>query len=158
MAGKVEAGLPQEKCSTFLACAYSDRKTGIPFCGYALPVEDRQACSGLATRTSKISARRITASRCDARRHRLLDRAWLSARRCSAPAQHQSVERRNSGALSEFAGSDLTGSIPALSTCGVSTRADTPARDASAERVCSRGGCSERGRATARAISICAAP
>ena len=37
------------------------------------------------------------------------------------------------------------------------TRADTSARDASAERVLSRG-FSERGRATARAISICAAP
>ena len=53
--------------------------------------------------------------------------------------------------LSDFA-SDLTGSILALSTCGVSTRADT-----STEPVRS-GGCSERGRATARAISICAAP
>jgi len=76
----------------------------------------------------------------------------------------QSVERRNSGALSDFAdsdfadsdfASDLTGSILALSTRGVSTRADT-----STDPVCS-GGASERGRigwATARAISICAAP
>jgi len=40
----------------------------------------------------------------------------------------QSVERRSSGALSAFAGSalvsDLTGSSLALSTAGVSTRAD----------------------------------
>ena len=40
----------------------------------------------------------------------------------------QSVERRNSGVLSDFADSDfvsdLTGSILALSTRGVSTRAD----------------------------------
>src|ERR1700730_10677802 len=74
-----------------------------------------------------------------------------------ALAPDQSVERRSSGALSDFAGSDLvsdlSGSILALSTRGVSTRADTSACDASAERVCS-GGCRERGRATARAISI----
>src|SRR6266576_4916831 len=73
------------------------------------------------------------------------------------PAPRQSVERRSSGAPSDRAGSDLvsdlTGSIPVRSTCGVSTRT----RDASAERVCSDG-CSERGRATARAISICATP
>ena len=55
--------------------------------------------------------------------------------------------------------SDVTGSIPALSTRGVSTRADTSAcaasRDSSADCSC---GCSERGRATARAINIWAAP
>jgi hypothetical protein len=67
-------------------------------------------------------------------------------------ASDQSVERRNSGALCGFAGSDLTGSILVLSTRGVSTRADT-----STEPVRS-GGCSERGRAAARAIIICAAP
>src|SRR5204862_4259714 len=68
----------------------------------------------------------------------------------------QSVERRSSGALSDFEGSDLTsdltGSILGLSSCGVSTRADT-----STEPV-RTGGRSERGRATARASSICAAP
>jgi hypothetical protein len=69
----------------------------------------------------------------------------------------QSVERRNSGAPSDLDGCDLTGSIAVLSTRGVSTRADTSVRDASAERVCARE-CSERGRATARAISICEPP
>ena len=44
-----------------------------------------------------------------------------------------------------------------LHTSPVSTRADTSACDASAERVCS-GGRSERGWTTARAISIWAAP
>jgi hypothetical protein len=71
-------------------------------------------------------------------------------------ASTQSVERHSSGALSDLAGSDLvsdlTGSIRALSTRGVSAREDT-----STEPVRS-GGCSERGRATARAISIWAAP
>ena len=47
-------------------------------------------------------------------------------------SRDQSVERRSSGALSVL-GSDLTGSSLALSTAGVSTRADTSAR-ASAER------------------------
>jgi hypothetical protein len=67
----------------------------------------------------------------------------------------QSVERRRFRAPSGLAGSgfvsDLTGSILALSTGGVSTRALT-----STEPVCS-GARSERGRATARAINICAA-
>lgn len=71
-------------------------------------------------------------------------------------AADQSVEWRSSAALSDFEGSDLisdlTGSILGLSSCGVSTRADT-----STELV-RAGGCSERGRATARANSICAAP
>ena len=80
--------------------------------------------------------------------------------RLLAPPDH-SVERRNSGAPSDFADSDfngsafvsdLTGSIFALSTRGVSTRADT-----STDPVRS-GGASERGCTTARAISICAAP
>ena len=75
---------------------------------------------------------------------------WLT------PARDHSVERRNSGALSDFAGSDfvsdLTGSILAFSTWGVSTRADT-----STDPVRS-GGASERGWITARAISICTAP
>ena len=57
-----------------------------------------------------------------------------------AELRGQSVERRNSGALSEF-----TGSILALSTGGVSTLPVTSARV---------DGCSERGRAVARAISI----
>src|ERR1700761_2725300 len=75
----------------------------------------------------------------------------------SLEAQSQSVERRSSGAPSDFAGSDLasdfteprvlTGSILALSTCGVSTRVATSACDASAERSGAR---SERGRATER--------
>src|SRR5260370_33858513 len=77
------------------------------------------------------------------------------------PAPDQSVERRSSGALSDFAGSDLvsdlTGSILVLSTWGVSTRADTSVREASAERGCSDR-CSERARATARVISIRAPP
>ena len=72
------------------------------------------------------------------------------------PVTDQSVERRNSRGLSGLAGAglapDLTGSILALSTAGVSTRADT-----STEPVRS-GGCSARGWATARASNICAAP
>src|ERR1700730_3694114 len=94
-----------------------------------------------------------------AMRHSLpsASRARSDALPTRRPAPDQSVERRSSGALSDFAGSDLVSdlsrSILALSTRGVSTRADTPACDASAERVCS-GGCRERGRATARAISI----
>ena len=84
-----------------------------------------------------------------------------SEARLPKPARDHSVERRNSGALSDFADSDLadsdfvsdlTGSILALSTRGVSTRAD-----ASTDPVRS-GGASERGWTTARAISICAAP
>jgi len=47
----------------------------------------------------------------------------------SAQASGQSVELRSSEAPSDFAGSglvsDLTGSILLLSTCGVSTRAET---------------------------------
>ena len=62
------------------------------------------------------------------------------------------------GAAGSAFTSDLIGSSLALSTAGVSTRADISAReDASAERV-APGACSERGRATARAISICWAP
>jgi len=71
------------------------------------------------------------------------------------------VERRSSSGLSILAGatleSGLTGSSFALSTGGVPTRADISARDISAARRCS-GPSSERGRATARAISICDAP
>src|SRR5712672_4489296 len=89
----------------------------------------------------KLSTRMTTAQRCGMRRP--------SLEHGSMPAPRQSVERRSSGAPSDCAGSDLvsdlTGSIPVRSTCGVSTRI----RDASAERVCS-GGRSERGRATAR--------
>src|SRR5262249_10358286 len=70
------------------------------------------------------------------------------------------VEWRSSGALSGFAGSafvsDATGSILLLSTRGVSTRAATSALGESIEPVSTR--CSERGRATARAISICVPP
>jgi hypothetical protein len=73
----------------------------------------------------------------------------------------QSVERRRSGALSDFEISDgiwdFTGAIPLLSTRGVSTRPDISAWEASAERECP-GGCRERGRDTARASNICAAP
>lgn len=90
----------------------------------------------------------------------LLSRAW-EMRGAPAPVPHQSVERRSSGALSDLAGSDrasdLTGSSLALSTFGVPTLAVMSFRDASAERECA-GACSERGRVTARAISICAAP
>ena len=68
----------------------------------------------------------------------------------------QLVERRNSKALSGFAGSgfvsDFTGSILALSTGGVSARAEI-----STEPVRS-GARSERGCTTARASNICAAP
>jgi hypothetical protein len=69
--------------------------------------------------------------------------------------RNQSVERRSSGALSSLIVSDLIGPILALSTRGVSTLPLTSARKASAERV---RGCSERGRAMARAISICVPP
>jgi len=62
--------------------------------------------------------------------------------------RNQSVERRSSDAASGFAGSDLIGSILALST-----RADISVCDASADRVGS-GACSERGRDIARAISM----
>ena len=77
------------------------------------------------------------------------------------PRGIQSVERRRSAAPSDFAASEaaagLTESSPALSTFGVSTLAVMSLRDASAERALA-GACSERGRATARAISIWAAP
>ena len=87
----------------------------------------------------------------------MLERNYTSImlKKAALNARYHSVERRNSGALSAFVGSgfasDLTGSIRALSTRGVSTRAETSVRWASA------GGsirCSERGRAIARAISI----
>ena len=64
------------------------------------------------------------------------------------------MDRRSSGAPSDLENSDvawdLTGSILGLSSCGVSTRADT-----STEPV-RTGGRSERGR-PARANNICAA-
>src|SRR4051794_15419795 len=53
--------------------------------------------------------------------------------------------------------SDLTGSSLPLSTAGVSTRADISARAEPSEPV-EFDARSERGRATARAINICAAP
>jgi hypothetical protein len=95
-------------------------------------------------------AARHPAARPRSRRHNIARQAvslWMNAVDRAAPfgtrRRDQSVERRSSGAFSDFAGSDLdsdlasdlasdlTGSILALSTRGVSTRAETSACDAS---------------------------
>src|SRR5579872_1745490 len=82
----------------------------------------------------------------------------------SALCDHQSVEWRNSSAGSDLAGAAFgaapIGSSFALSTAGVSTRTDAstePVRSSARSAARSRSR-SERGCATARAISIWAPP
>ena len=73
------------------------------------------------------------------------------------PASPPRLERQ-SLPTHEFAGPYNYGRLePELSTAGVSTRVETSVCEASAERV-DPVVCTERGRATARAISICFAP
>jgi hypothetical protein len=137
-------GAPAQLCSALIT---SNERTD-----KAVPQTCANPVTGFIAKPLSKSQGTLAFLRFRSKTRRQQDAGVESADLLNQPAVNQSVERRNSEVFSDFAGSGLTGSILALSTGGVSTRADT-----SAERVCSRG-LSERGRATARAINICAAP